>query len=160
MDRDCYIAPEGQTCFSRGSIKLCSADPFVAPSINANYLGTNEDIHDVLEGCRLMRKLSATPALAAITEHELQPGSGAQSDEDLLEDFRNRSGTVFHPVGTCTMNPDPQFSVVDQSLRVHGMSALRVIDASVFPTITTGNTNATTIMLAHRAADLVLARRG
>jgi choline dehydrogenase len=91
-----------------------------------------------------------------VIAHELKPGAAAQSREALEDDIRQRASTVFHPVGTCRMGPDPAQAVVDASLRVHGLDGLRVIDASVFPHITSGNTNAPTIMVAEKGADLVL----
>ena len=110
----------------------------------------------MLEATRFLRKLSAAPALAGIIERELQPGSEIQSDAELLEDVRSRGGTVFHPVGTCRMGPDPHRNVVDRRLRVHGIGHLRVIDASIFPSITSGNTNAPVLMVAEKGAELVL----
>ena len=141
---------------SRGSLHIKSNNAADAPAINPNYLATNEDIADVLAGCHLMRELAATPALQAILERETQPGPKAITDEQLLEDFRDRSGTVFHPCGTCTMGPDPANSVVDSELKLHGLTGLRVVDASIFPNITSGNTNAPTIMVGEKAADLIL----
>ena len=142
---------------SRGSIHIKSADAMQPPVITPNYLSTNEDISEIVEGCHLMRELVKTPALAEITESELEPGDSVQTDEQLLDDFRARSGTVFHPIGTCTMGPDPATAVVDPELKVYGIKGLRVVDASVFPNLTSGNTNAPTIMVAEKAADSILA---
>lgn len=141
---------------SRGYLKINSADPFKAPEIQPNYLSNNEDIADVLEGCHLMRALANTAALKEITSEELFPGPQVQSDEALLDDFKNRADTVFHPIGTCAMGNDISSCVVDHRLRVHGISGLRVIDASVFPNLTSGNTNAPTIMVAEKGAELIL----
>jgi choline dehydrogenase len=104
-----------------------------------------------------LRRLAATPALAAVIDAELQPGAAVQTREQLEDDVRRRASTVFHPVGTCRMGPDAQQDVTDAQLRVHGLAGLRVIDASIFPALTSGNTNAPTIMVAEKGADLVLA---
>ena len=141
---------------SRGHLHIRSADPFAAPLIHPNYLATEQDRFEMLDGLRFLRRLAATPAFAALIESELKPGPALQSDEELEADIRARCGTVFHPVSTCTMGPDPARSVVDPSLRVHGLERLRVIDASVFPAVTSANTNAPTIMVAEKGAELVL----
>ena len=141
---------------SRGEIRIKSADPFVAPAIRPGYLSTNHDIEEMVEGSRLMRRLAATPALSAIIDEELKPGAAVASEADFADDARKRAGTVFHPCGTCIMGPDPARSVVDPRLRVHGLDALRVIDASIFPNVTSGNTNAPAIMVGEKGADLVL----
>jgi choline dehydrogenase len=140
---------------SRGLIQIRSANALVAPVIRANSLATHSDIADVLAGVHLLRALAATPPLAEFIESEMAPGVALQSDADLLQDFRKRAGTVFHPVGTCRMGPDPETSVVDATLRVYGVEGLRIIDASVFPSVTSGNTNAPTIMVAEKGAALV-----
>lgn len=141
---------------SRGNLHIKSPDVSVAPSIQPNYLSTNEDVADVLAGCHLIRELAATPSLAAVIEKEIHPGADKTTDEELLDDFRNRGDTVFHPCGTCIMGPDAASSVVDSNLKVHGIDGLRVVDASIFPNITSGNTNAPTIMVAEKGADLIL----
>ena len=140
---------------SRGHLKLNSSDPFEPPLIQPNYLATQYDLDEMLEGVGFLRKLAQAPALARIIEKEISPGDNIQSKDDLLDDIRARSGTVFHPVSTCTMGTDKTNSVVDSRLIVHGVKKLRIVDASVFPTLTTGNTNAPVIMLAERAADLM-----
>jgi choline dehydrogenase len=142
---------------SRGHLAIRSADPDTPPSIFPNYLSTERDVADVRLGVRLLRTIAATPALAALIECEVQPGVQLQSDQELLADFRQRAGSVFHPVGTCAMGNDPVRAVVDARLRVHGLAGLRVVDASVFPSITSGNTNAPVIMVAERAAAMILA---
>jgi choline dehydrogenase len=142
---------------SRGEIAIRSADPFEAPAIRPGYLSTNHDIEEMVEGSRLMRRLAATPALSALIAEELQPGAAVASDADFADDARKRAGTVFHPCGTCIMGPDPATAVVDARLRVHGLEGLRVIDASIFPNVTSGNTNAPAIMVGEKGADLVLA---
>lgn len=147
------------TCrpLSRGHIEIGSANPFAPPKIHPEYLTAPEDLAELLDGVRFMRKLAATPAMRSIIEAELKPGPEVQSEEELIEDIRKRCGTVFHPVGTCMMGADVARSVVDSRLRVHGLAGLRVIDASIFPNVTSGNTNAPTIMVAEKAADIVLA---
>lgn len=142
---------------SRGHITLKSGDPTHAPAIHPNYLSTNQDVQDIIAAARLMRAITETSPLADIIEEEIRPGAGIQSDEDLLADIRERAGTVFHPVSTCRMGPDAKDSVVDPKLRVHGAQNLRVVDASVFPNLTSGNTNAPVIMVAEKAADAILA---
>ncbi len=107
-------------------------------------------------GARLMRRLSATEPLAALIEEEILPGAAKTSDAELLQDFRERASTVFHPVGTCMMGPAPDTAVVDSRLRVHGITGLRVIDASIFPTVTSGNTNGPTVMVADKGASMLL----
>jgi choline dehydrogenase len=141
---------------SRGHLAIRSADPDTAPAIFPNYLSTERDREDVSIGARLLRRIAATPPLSDLIESELQPGMQLQTDEELLHDFRQRAGSVFHPVGTCAMGNDPVHAVVDARLRVHGVAALRVVDASVFPSITSGNTNAPVAMVAERGAAMIL----
>ena len=142
---------------SRGHVAIRSPDPLAEPAIVANYLSTEQDRNDVVAGARLMRRIAAAAPLAEVIDHEMQPGPARTSDAELLQDFRERAGTVFHPVSTCMMGPAPGEAVVDARLRVHGIDGLRVIDASVFPTITSGNTNAPTVMVAHKGAEMLLA---
>ncbi|RED52087.1 GMC family oxidoreductase [Aestuariispira insulae] len=141
---------------SRGHLTLASADPDAAPRIYPNYLSTDFDIQEMLEGAAFLRRLAAAPGLADVIEAEMAPGPHIQSEEDLLADIRARSGTVFHPVSTCRMGPADQGNVVDARLRVHGLGSLRVVDASIFPTLIAGNTNAPAIMVGEKGADLVL----
>ncbi|MDE2447976.1 MAG: GMC family oxidoreductase N-terminal domain-containing protein [Gammaproteobacteria bacterium] len=141
---------------SRGSVHLRSPDPLASPVIAPNSLSTPEDVADVYEGARMLRRISAAKPLAAVIESELLPGEGIRSDAEVLQDFRRRAGSVFHPCGTCAMGPDATGSVVDSRLRVHGVANLRVVDASIFPAVTSGNINAPTLMVAERAADLIL----
>lgn len=141
---------------SRGHIALASSNPRDYPLIHPNYLATQEDIDDVLAGNRLLRQLVHTRPLSDIITEELIPGAGIEGDDALLADFRARADTVYHPTSTCMMGADPRTSVVDSRLNVHGTSGLRVIDASVFPTITSGNTNAPTVMVAEKGAAMVL----
>ena len=141
---------------SRGHLEIASADPFGYPVIHPNYLATQSDIEDVLAGNRLLRQLARTRPLADIITEEIIPGTDVDSDEALLADFRARADTVYHPTSTCMMGTDPAISVVDVRLRVHGFEGLRVVDASVFPTITSGNTNAPTVMVAEKGAAMIL----
>ena len=141
---------------SRGHLQIRSGDPFMAPAIFPNSLATEDDRRDMLEAAKFLRKLSAAPSLAAIIADEMQPGPAVQSDAELADDVRQRASSVFHPVGTCRMGPDQKHDVVNHELRVHGIYGLRVVDASVFPSVTSGNTNAPTIMVAEKGADLIL----
>jgi choline dehydrogenase len=141
---------------SRGHVQIASGDPTQAPLIYPNFLSTDHDVEELLAGTRFLRRLAATPSLASIIEAELKPGPAVQSDEELVADIRERGYSVFHPVGTCRMGPDPATAVVDHRLKVHGLAGLRIIDASIFPTITSGNTNAPAIMVGEKGADLVL----
>jgi choline dehydrogenase len=141
---------------SRGHIELRSADPFDTPVIHPNYLSTERDVTEQLKGARFMRALAASEPLAEIIDQEILPGTHVESDEEMIADIRDRAGSVFHPVSTCRMGDDPLKNVVDPHLRVHGLQNLRVVDASVFPTVTSGNTNAPTIMVAEKGADIIL----
>ncbi|HTV51037.1 MAG TPA: GMC family oxidoreductase N-terminal domain-containing protein [Steroidobacteraceae bacterium] len=141
---------------SRGSIHLRSADPLQPPAIQPNALSSPEDIAEVYEGARVLRRISGAAPLKDVIEQELQPGPAVLSEQAVLEDFRQRAGSVFHACGTCIMGPDPHRAVVDAQLRVHGLAGLRVVDASVFPNVTSGNTNTPTLMLAEKAAELIL----
>lgn len=141
---------------SRGRIDISSADPRAAPRIRPNSLATEGDRAQVVAGARLCQRLMTTKALTGLMETAMGPDLRGMDDEQILTDFRERCGTVFHPVGTCRMGASLQDSVVTPRLQVHGVQGLRVIDASVFPNLTSGNTNAPTMMLAHRAADLIL----
>lgn len=142
---------------SRGHLELASADPAAHPLIQPNYLSTQQDIDDVIAGNRLLRQIANARPLADIITEELIPGPEISGDEALLDDFRQRADTVYHPTSTCMMGPDPASAVVDARLRVHGVQGLRVIDASIFPTITSGNTNAPTVMVAEKGAAMIIA---
>ncbi len=141
---------------SRGHILLSSDNPSDYPIIRPNYLATQSDIDDVLAGNRLLRQLARSRPLSDIITEELVPGAEIEGDDALLADFRARADTVYHPTSTCIMGHDPMLSVVDGRLRVHGVQGLRVIDASIFPTITSGNTNAPTVMVAEKGAAMIL----
>ncbi len=145
---------------SRGSVLAKSADPLDPPRIVANALATPEDVETILAGVKLLRRLARQPALAEVIEAELAPGPDVGADADLIEDFRRRGGTVYHPVGTCRMAPTREDGAVDLRLRVHGVEGLRVVDASIFPAIPSGNINAPVMMAAAKAADAILADAG
>jgi choline dehydrogenase len=142
---------------SRGWLEARSRDANDAPRIVPQSLSEEHDLEELLEGARLLRTLAATPAFSGVVAEELSPGAGVQSRAELIDDIRQRASSVFHPVGTCRMGPDPEKAVVDPTLKVHGIEGLRVVDASVMPSITSGNTNAPVLMVAERASDLILA---
>jgi choline dehydrogenase len=141
---------------SRGSIHIRSREPLASPAILPNSLSTDADVQDVYEGSRIVRRIASAAALAQVIESEREPGAAMQAEADLLADFRKRAGSVFHASCTCAMGADPRTSVLDARLRVRGVMGLRVVDASAFPNVTSGNTNAPTMMLAEKAADLIL----
>jgi choline dehydrogenase len=141
---------------SRGSIMIRSKDPLDYPRIMPNAYSTDQDVAEMLAAVKFVRKIASMPAMAEIIEEEVLPGPSITSDEDLIQDFRKRSGTVYHPVSTCRMGPDPARSVVDPRLNVHGLSGLRVIDASIFPDNISGNTNAPAVMTGAKGAEMIL----
>jgi choline dehydrogenase len=141
---------------SRGEILIRSNNPQEYPKIIANALSTEQDVSEMLAAVKFVRKIASMPAMAEFIVEEILPGPSVQSDEELIRDFRKRSGTVYHPVSTCRMGPDPANSVVDPRLKVHGVDGLRVIDASIFPSNISGNTNAPSIMTGWKGAALVL----
>jgi choline dehydrogenase-like flavoprotein len=141
---------------SRGDITLRSPDPFDNPVIRPNYLAEESDLAELVESAKILRKIAAEEPLAGLIKREVQPGPDVRSDEAMADDIRARSGSVFHPCGTCGMGPDPATSVVDPRLRVHGIDGLRVVDASIFPIIPSGNINAPSIMVGERGADFIL----
>jgi choline dehydrogenase len=143
---------------SRGTLRARSTDAFAAPAMQPCYLSTPEDRATLIAGVRLARSLAATRALRPYVESEYRPGPQAQSDDDLLEFAKNTGGTIFHPSGTTRMGPasDPM-AVVDAQLRVHGIESLRVVDCGIMPTLVSGNTNVPVVMIAEKAAQLVLA---
>lgn len=141
---------------SRGEIMIRSSNPRDYPKIVANAFSTEADVAEMLAAVKFVRKIAAMPAMADIIEEEVLPGLSIKSDADLIQDFRKRSGTVYHPVSTCRMGPDAARAVVDPRLRVHGLAGLRVIDASIFPDNITGNTNAASIVTGWKGAELVL----
>ena len=133
-----------------------SADPEMPPAIRFNFLSTEHDRAGIVAVIRKGRELMATSPLREITGEEIAPGAKLQSDEELLDWVRNNAETTYHPVGTCKMGSDP-LAVVDRELRVHGIEGLRVADASIMPTLTSGNTNAPAIMIGEKCAEMVLA---
>jgi choline dehydrogenase len=141
---------------SRGSIEIASNRVEDAAKIRINALTTEKDIDEVIQGCELVRKVMAAPALKGITVEEISPGSQVNSREGFLQYFREQSGSIYHLCGSCAMGSDLRTSVVDERLRVHGIAGLRVVDASVFPNITSGNINAPTMMVAEKGAGMIL----
>ena len=142
---------------SRGHIRIGSADPLQHPVITANAFSTDHDVAEMLAAVKYLRHLAAQPALAGLIKEELRPGPAVASDDALILDFRRRSGTVYHPSCTCRMGADATTSVVDARLRVHGVAGLRVIDASAFPNLIAGNTNAPAMLMGWKGAEMVLA---
>ncbi|MGJ8584070.1 MAG: GMC family oxidoreductase [Marinosulfonomonas sp.] len=153
----CQLRPN-----SVGSLRLASADPFVKPTIRYNFFQGNSTPKVLRDGIRMARDILHQPPFAPHTETELAPGEDAQTDEQLDDFIRKTVGTLFHPVGTCAMGTGPKAVVDPTSLRVHGVSGLRVVDASIMPAVVSGNTVAATYCLAEKAADLVMgnARHG
>lgn len=148
----CFLRPK-----SRGHIGLASADPMAAPAIHANYLSHPEDLRKMILGIRQVRRIFAASAFELDRGEELMPGVQLQSDAELEAFIRSHAETIYHPVGTCRMGPrDDPMSVVDHELRVHGTQGLRVVDASIMPTLVGGNTNAPTVMIAEKASDMLL----
>ena len=148
----CQLRPQ-----SRGWVRIRSADPLTAPAMQANYLSTQADRETLIAGIRLARRIAATGALSPYVKSEYRPGPEVESDADLLEFARNTGGTIFHPSGTCKMgDASDHQAVVDPELRVHGVDGVRVVDCSIMPTLTSGNTNVPVIMIAEKAADLIL----
>jgi choline dehydrogenase len=149
----CYLRPG-----SRGSVHIQSGDPTQHPAICANYLSTEEDRQRLVAGVKKTRAIFASPVLEEYRTRELLPGDDVQSDEEILDYIRREAGSVYHPVGTCKMGNDGM-AVVDDRLRVRGVSGLRIADASVMPSILSGNTNAACIVIADKCADMILEDR-
>ncbi|WP_170368938.1 GMC family oxidoreductase [Ruegeria arenilitoris] len=147
----CKLRPE-----SRGTVSLHSADPFAAPAIDPAYLSDPRDLDTMIKGARMTREILEAPALAKYRHKEMFGTDTARTDADWERHIRARADTIYHPVGTCKMGVD-DMAVVDPQLRVRGLQGLRVVDASVMPTLVSGNTNAPTIMIAEKAADMILA---
>jgi choline dehydrogenase len=141
---------------SRGHVAIRSTNPTMAPEIAPNYLSHSDDIDTLLAGARFLCALARTPTFTGLVKEELSPGAARHSDADLVDDIRQRAYSVFHPSGTCRMGVDPAGCVVDPALRVHGIEGLRVADASIFPTVPSGNTNAPAMMVGAKAAELIL----
>jgi choline dehydrogenase-like flavoprotein len=148
----CNVRPS-----SRGHVHLRSPDPFAAPAIQPNYLSTDEDRRVAVDSLRLTRRIVAQAPLARYRPQEYKPGAHLTSDDELVQAAGDIGTTIFHPVGTARMGPDHDpMAVLDERLRVRGIAALRVIDASVMPRITSGNTNSPTVMIAEKGAAMLL----
>ena len=139
---------------SRGWLRIRSADPAVYPAIQPNYLATQGDRDTMAAGMRVLRRVFQSPAMQRLVGEEYMPGLAAETDEQILAHVRATGGTTYHPTSTCTMGTHPT-SVVDPSLRVHGVEGLRVVDASVMPTVISGNTNAAAIMIGEKGAAMI-----
>jgi len=139
---------------SRGSVCIQSDDPFMQPRIEPNYLSVTKDQEVMVDAIKILREINSQPTFCDLWDMEMVPGSEVVSDVQILDAIRNGGGTVFHPVGTCRMGSDER-SVVDPELRVRGVDGLRVIDASVMPTITSANTNAATLMIGQKGAAMM-----
>jgi choline dehydrogenase len=155
----------GMTCYahamrpeSEGQIHITSADPGEPPAISFNFLSAPIDAEITIRAIRIAREIMNAPAMAPLAVTEIGPGPGLTSDNEILDWVRQVGETTYHPVGTCKMGNDPM-AVVDSQLRVHGLERLRIADASIMPTITSGNTNAPVIMIGEKASDLVLGRQ-
>jgi choline dehydrogenase len=152
----------GMTCYahpmrpeSKGHIHITSADPRRPPAINFNFLSSPIDAEITVRAVRIARAVMTAPAMAHLQVTEIAPGVSRTTDDEILAWVKTVAETTFHPVGTCKMGTDPM-AVVDAGLRVHGIEGLRVADASIMPTLTSGNTNAPSIMIGEKAADMVL----
>ncbi|MCF8509963.1 MAG: GMC family oxidoreductase N-terminal domain-containing protein [Rhodobacteraceae bacterium] len=141
---------------SRGHLHIASPDPLAHPKIVANVFSTDHDVQEMLEAVKFVRHIAAQPAMSGLIEEELRPGLEVQSDADLINDFRQRSGTVYHHSCTARMGSSAATSVVDARCKVHGVDGLRVIDASAFPNLIAGNTNAPSILMGWKGAEKVL----
>jgi len=141
---------------STGSIHARNNDAAAEPAIKPNFLSEALDRDTLVAGMRIARNVAKAPSLAKFVDHETNPGDAVQSDDEILDYCRSNGGTVYHPIGTCKMGSDP-LAVVDERLRVHGVRKLRVVDASIMPTLVSGNTNAPTIMIAEKGAAMILA---
>ena len=149
----CVLRP-----LSRGSVRLASKDPHTAPLIDPNFLAEPDDLQRTIRGFRLMREILQQPALSSLGSREAPRSAAARSDQEIAQFIRNYGDTIYHPVGSCRMGSGA-LDVVDASLKVHGIQGLRVVDASIMPRIVSGNTNAPTIMIAEKAADMIKADR-
>src|SRR6218665_40311 len=141
---------------SRGSIEIAAADADLPAAIRPNYLSTPKDRDEAVQGARLIRALSQAPALRALIVEEVSPAGAVTDEAGMLQFFREQAGSIYHLCGSCAMGPDAATAVVDAELKVHGVQRLRVVDASVFPNITSGNINAATMMVAEKGAAMIL----
>lgn len=146
----CVLRPK-----STGTVTITSADPFLAPEIDYNFLADPDDCKVMVDGIRQVRRILAASAFTDYQGEEIHPGADCQSDEQIIEKVKEKVGLVYHPVGTCKMGTD-EMAVVDPELRVRGLEGLRVVDASIMPRLISGNTNAPTIAIAEKAADIIL----
>jgi choline dehydrogenase len=135
-------------------VRLASDDPLTAPLVDPQLLSHSDDVATLLRGFKLGRQISRAPSFARYKAHEVQPGTAAQDDAALIDYIRRAASTVHHPCGSCRMGTDGD-AVVDPQLRVHGIEGLRVADASIFPSVVGGNTNAAIVMIAEKAADMI-----
>lgn len=140
---------------SRGSIHIESANAQQAPAICPKFLDTEDDQRCLINGMKIVRQIVTQPAIATYVDHEMSPGKSVQTDDEWLQFARENGQTIYHPIGTCRMGSDAD-AVVDPRLRVTGVSGLRVVDASVFPSMVSGNTQAAVMAVAERASDLIL----
>jgi choline dehydrogenase len=150
----CVLRPQ-----SRGRISLASTDPFSAPRIHANYLAERDDLERMVAAVKMTREILAQRAFKPYAGDEILPGAAVQDDAGIVDFIRRKAESIYHPVGTCKMGQDAG-AVVDDELRVRGIAGLRVVDASIMPTLVGGNTNAPVIMIAERASDLILKATG
>ena len=141
---------------SQGSIHIGGKNPFDAPKIRPNFLADPLDQKTLIDGLHLCRSIGETRSMSQYISHEMNPGINVTSDEQMLQFARDTGATTYHPMGTCKMGSD-RLAVVDDHLRVHGMEGLRVVDASIMPTMPSGNINAPVIMIAEKAADMIKA---
>ena len=147
----CQLRPS-----SSGSVAIASNDPFTHPSLQPNYLATELDCKTAVAAMKVSRKIASMPALQELITDEFDPGESVQTDAQLLQHARNTATTIYHPVGTCKMAPaTDKMAVVNHQLKLHGLTGLRIADASIMPDITSGNTNAPTIMIAEKCADMI-----
>ncbi len=146
----CPVRPD-----SRGNVMAKSADPLVRPVIRPNYLSAPADIETLLAGIEVARRIAHAPAFDPFRGREYWPGDGVTSRDAMLAAIRDWAETIYHPVGTCRMGADPR-SVLTPDLRVRGVEGLRVVDASVMPTLVSGNTNVPAMMIAEKASDMIL----
>jgi choline dehydrogenase len=146
----CQLRPE-----SRGRVQIRSTDAMEAPSMQPNYLSTDLDRRCAVAAIKLARSLASTDAMKPYVAGEFKPGAEVKTDADLLEFAKNYGATIFHPSGTCKMGSDAM-AVVDDRLRVRGVTGLRVVDCAIMPTLVSGNTHAPAVMIAEKASDLIL----
>jgi choline dehydrogenase len=140
---------------SRGEVMIVDADPIVPPAIRPNYLSVSKDCDDLVIGMMESRRIMQTEPMRKLIAAEHDPGATVTSNAEMADFLRNRGGISFHPVGTCRMGVDAD-AVVDERLRVRGVERLRVVDASIMPTIVSGNTNAPTIMIGEKGSSMIL----